>query len=248
MKTIALKAWTRDACGKEISKKMREEGFIPAVVYGKAKKSLIIKVSKKDLLKILGTQAGENVLLDLKIEDAKKEGTQHTAMIKEIQYHPVNAEPLHIDFYKISLKDKIKVKVPIHTKGEAAGVKQDGGILEHILWELEIECLPTQIPEKIDIDVNALKIGDSIFVKDLSMPSADIKVLSDAEQIVVSCAAPAKEEEIKPEEAAAAETAEPEVIKQKKPLEEGAQEAEAKPTKEAKEAKEPKEPKEPKKA
>ncbi len=243
MKRVELKAWLRDPRGKEIAKKMRHEGFIPAVVYGKGKKSLTVKVGKKDFMKIVGTQMGSNVLLDLKIEDSKKDAGDHTVMVKEIQQHPISLDPLHIDFYKISLKDKIKVKVQVHTKGEPVGVKQEGGILEHVLWEIEIECLPTQIPDRIEIDVASLKLNDSVYVKDLKMPSDDIKVLTDPSQIVVACVMPKQEEEVKPEEAAEAAAAEPEIIKQKKTLEEepGAEGAkEAKEPKETKEAKEPK--------
>lgn len=212
MEKINLKAKLRDELGKEAVKKLRAQGLIPAVVY-KGKNSLNIKVPSKDFLEVIHTKAGENVVVNLQIESKKP---SRTAIIKETQYHPVRGDILHVDFNEISLTEVLTVKVPIAVKGEAQGIKE-GGVLEHALWEIEVECLPTQIPENVPVDVSPLKIGDSILVKDLHLPGG-VKVLSDPETTVVSLAVPRVEEEevAKPEE----EAVEPEVIMEKKPEEE----------------------------
>ena len=157
-------------------------------------------------------------------------------MIKEIQQHPVTDETLHIDFNRISLTKEIEVKVPIVSKGEPVGVKQDGGSLDHILWELDIICLPTKIPQSIEVDVSHLKLNDNIYLKDIKLPEG-VKTKHDLEAIVFSVSPPMKEVSLE-EAAAAAGPQEPEVIKEKKeePKAEGA--AAEKPKAEAKEAKE----------
>jgi len=222
MEKINLKAETREEKGKEAAKRLRRLGLIPAVVY-KGRDSLSIKISCKDFLEVIHTKAGENVIVNLQVEGAalakgKGHRRSRTAVIKEIQYHAIRQEILHIDFNEISLTEALVVKVPIAVKGEAQGIKE-GGVLEHVLWEIEVECLPTQIPENIPVDVSPLQIGDSILVKDLSV-AAEVKVLSDPEATVITLAAPhvEKEEAEVPEE----EGAEPEVITEKKPKEEEA--------------------------
>lgn len=225
MAEITLKTKTREEAGKEAVKKLRRKDFIPAVVY-KGKNAFNIKIFSKDFFKVIHTKAGENVVVNLQIEGETKDKAKsrsskkssHPAIIKEIQYHPVKGNILHVDFNEISLTEALSVKVPIAVNGEAQGIKE-GGILEHVLWEVEVECLPTQIPENISIDVSPLKIGDSILVKDLQVP-AEVKILSDPEATVISLAAPRVEEAevIKPEE----EMVEPEVIMEKKPKEEEA--------------------------
>ena len=134
-------------------------------------------------------------------------------LIKGIQLDPVKDEVIHVDFNEISLTEKIKVKVPIVDKGEAIGVKRDEGVLEHILWEVEVECLPTQIPQKLEVDVTKLEIGQDIFVKDIPVPEG-VKILADPESIAVSVKPP--KEEIILEEPAEG-LAEPEMIREKKP-------------------------------
>ena len=237
MEEIILEASTREETGKSKLKPLRKEGFIPAVVYGEGKKTTSIKVGRRSVLRLIHEHHIENAIINLKICGDEKKLKDATVIIKELQRDPVKDEIIHIDFNQISLTKEIKVKIPIGTKGEPVGVKVDGGSLEHILWELEIECLPTQIPEKIEVEVSELKIGDTIHVKDLAVPK-EVKVLQDPEQVVLSVAAPVKEEEIAPaaEEEGAPE--EPEVIKEKKEVAEG---EEAAPKEEKAEKKEPKE-------
>lgn len=212
MEQVKLEAKIRKDLGKEAVRRLRREGFIPAVVYRRGEKTTALVLDKKALEKVLHTAAGENVIINLKIASDEKQ-KDRTCIIKEIQHNPVTGDILHADFNQISLTETIKVNVPISTKGEAVGVKQDGGVLEHVLWEVQVECLPTQIPEKLEIDIASLKIGDALFVKDIVAPKG-VKILNDPELRVVAVEKPVevKVEEIKPEEA----ITEPEVIKQKK--------------------------------
>lgn len=218
MKKIVLNAVIREnETGKEACNRLRRSGFVPAVVYKKGCKSVGIKVDEKELYRVLHTSAGENAIITLNVSDGKVVNDR-TVIVKESQYNPIKDNVVHIDFHEISLKEKIVVNVPIEAKGEPEGVKIDGGVLDLVLKELEIECLPADIPEKIDVYVKAMKIGDSLRVKDLVVPET-VKVLTDKEQTVISVMAPKDEE--KSEEAGEAEITEPEVIREKKPKVEG---------------------------
>lgn len=212
MEEIILNAETREEIGKGKVKDLRQAGFIPAVIYAGGKKSVALKVSHGELLRLIHQHRIEGVVINLKLKDDKQKS--RPCLIKEIQYGPVHGDIVHVDFNEISLTKAIKVSVPVAAKGEPVGVKQEGGSLEHILWEIEIECLPTAIPKSVEVDVSQLKLGDSIHIKDLILPEG-VKVLNDPTAIVLSIAAPMKEE------VAAAPVegevpAEPEVIKEKK--------------------------------
>ncbi len=224
MEQVQLEAALRkkEETGKKFANKLRNNGLIPAVVYKAGQETISIALKAKDFIKVLHTSAGTNVIIELKIPDAAAKAQSKTVLIKEIQYHPYKDNVLHVDFNQIALDELIKVKVPIAVKGEAIGVTRDAGILERIIWEVEIECLPTQIPEKIEIDVTDLEINHTKTIKQLNIPSG-IKVLVDPEQIVVSVASKKTVEEAVavPE----GEAAEPEVLREKKP-EEGEEAAE----------------------
>lgn len=212
MEQVKLEAKLRKDLGKEAVRRLRKEGLIPAVVYRRSEKATPLVLNRKALDKVLHTAAGENVIINLNIGGDEK-SKERTCIIKEIQHDPVTGDILHADFNQILLTEAIKVNVPLSTKGEAVGVKQDGGILEHVLWEIQVECLPTQIPQKLEVDVANLKIGDALFVKDIVAPKG-VKILNDPELRIIAVEKPVeiKVEEVKPEEA----IAEPEVIKQKK--------------------------------
>jgi len=222
MEEIFLDVELREELGKAKVKDLREKGFIPAVVYAAGKASQSIKVLRSDFLHLLHQYRLESTVINLKIKDSKKEKAR-TCLVKEIQYDPVGGDVVHIDFNEISLTKSIKVNVPVVTKGEPIGVKQEGGSLEHILWEIEIECLPTDIPKEIEVDVSQLKMGEAIHIKDINFPPK-VKVLNSPEAIVVSVAVPIKEEVVAPPvEGEVAQ--EPEVIKEKKEIPtEGAEE------------------------
>lgn len=235
MEEVFLDVELRKEIGKSKVKDLRENGFIPAVVYGEGEDSYAIKVAHKQLLQLLHQHRLENAVISIKIKDDKK-GKARSCLIKEIQYDPVKGDIRHIDFNEISLTKVIKVNVPVVAKGEPIGVKQEGGSLEHILWEVEVECLPTEIPKNIEVDVTQLKIGDAIHIKEITF-GEKIKVLNDPEAVVLSVASPIKEEiPVTPVEGE--EKMEPEVIKEKKEAPEEAEEEEAK--KETKEKKETK--------
>lgn len=213
MEEILLEAQPRQDKGRSKTKKLRSGGFIPAVVYGEGKTSQSIQISSHTFLQLLHEKKLDNAIITLKIKEGKKHKNV-SCLIKDIQLHPVHENIIHIDFYEVSLTKAIKVNVPVVAKGEPVGVKQDGGSLEHILWEVEVECLPTDIPKQIQVDVSGLKIGDSIHVKDLPVPP-NTKIINDPEATVISVAAPMKEEAVVTSEEAAGPQ-EPEVIKEKK--------------------------------
>ncbi|MDD5428407.1 MAG: 50S ribosomal protein L25 [Candidatus Omnitrophica bacterium] len=229
MEKIILKAETRSGVGKKVAKDLRNKGLVPANVYKGGKGATSLQVAVTDLLSILHTKAGENVIITLKIsgEDAAKD---KTVVIKEIQREPIKDQILHVDFNEISLTETLKVNVPLVSHGDPVGVKVDGGILEHIIRELQVECLPTAIPEKIEVDVTNLKINETIHVKDVKTPEG-VKILNDAELIVMIVKPP--KAEVPVAEAAAEGAAEPELIRKKK---EEAAEGEEAPKEEAKPA------------
>ncbi len=221
MEFLELNAEVREEKGSSVCKSLRRGGLIPAVCYKKGEDSLSLKIQKREFLKLLKTEAGENVILTLKIQGQKKIKPK-TVIIKELQRDILKDELLHIDFNEISLTQVLRVKVPLVSKGEAIGVKQEGGVLQQILWEVEVECLPTNIPERLEMDISNLKINDAVFVKDIVVPEG-VKILQDLESIVFSVEPPIVE---KPkEEAVVEEITEPEVIRERKPKEEEVEEA-----------------------
>ena len=232
MEKVILKAEVRTGVGKKASKDLRNKNLVPANVY-KAKSATNLQVSKDELDNVLHTKAGENVIITLKITGGNIK--EKTVLIKEIQRDPVKDGILHVDFNEISLTEVLKVNVPIASRGEPVGVKADGGVLEHIMWELQVECLPTDIPGKIEVDVSGLKIGDAIYVKDLKIPEG-VKVLADPELIAMIVKPPRAEV---PKEEVVEGAEEPELIRKKKEEEEaeGLKDEEA-PKEAAKEAKE----------
>ncbi|MBU1090228.1 MAG: 50S ribosomal protein L25 [Candidatus Omnitrophica bacterium] len=235
MAELLLEAQPREEIGKSKVKDLRGSGFIPAVIYANGKKPMALKVSSHDLIRLIHQHRIEGVIINLKIKGDK--GKSQPCLIKEIQYHPVHDHILHVDFNEISLTEVIKVNIPVSAKGEPIGVKQEGGSLEHVLWEIEVECLPTDIPEKIEVDVSLLKIDEGIQVKDLSIPPA-VKVLNDPDALVLSVIPPMKEEvPVEPIEGEEV-SQEPEVIKEKKEVEaEGEAEGKGQAKEEAKEPK-----------
>lgn len=226
MEKIILKADARKEVGKRAAKDLRRQGLIPANVYKSGESAISIQVSGDDLRGALHTKAGENVIITLKISGAAAK--DKTVLIKEIQREPIKDQILHVDFNEISLTEALKVSVPLSSRGEPVGVKVDGGILEHVMWELNVECLPTAIPEKIEVDVSGLKIGEAVYVKNIAPPEG-VKILTDPE-LIAMIVKPPKVEAPK-EEVAVEGAAEPELIRKKK--EEAAEEGEGPVSKEA---------------
>lgn len=216
MEKVILKAEVREGSGKRIAKDLRKKDTIPAVVYKGGKDALKLQVSVREFEQVLRTKAGENVIVTLKIAQSDKNAKDKTVLIKEIQREPIKNRILHVDFNEISLTETLKINVPLSARGEPEG-KKDGGTLEHVMWELQVECLPTNIPEKIEVDVSAMKIGDSIYVKSISSPEG-VKILNDPELIAMIVKPP--KVEVPKEEVGAETSVEPELIRKKKEAEE----------------------------
>ena len=206
MAIVSLEAAPRSDTGKGVARRLRMGGRVPGVYYGRGEDSIALTVSLKDLEAVIESADGSNVIVDLKLTgDAAKD---RKALIREIQRHPVAGSVLHLDLQHISLTERITVEVPIVLLGVPTGVKDGGGILEHLLREVEVECLPTDIPSKLEIDVSGLQIGDSLHVSDLKVERGEI--LTEADRAIAAVVPPTILEEVKPTEEAAA--AEPEVI------------------------------------
>ncbi|MBD3380335.1 MAG: 50S ribosomal protein L25 [Candidatus Omnitrophica bacterium] len=222
MEKVILKARMREGLGKSASKHLRKEDRIPGVVYKGGKVGLNLSFDTTDLWHALHTEAGENAIITLSVEGDKK--VKKTVILQDIQQDPLNDKFIHVDFHEISLKEKIQVNVPVNVKGEPVGVREEDGVLSQMAWELEVECLPTDIPESIDVKVDELAINDAIHVKDLAAIPG-VTFLNDPEDMVVHVVPP-QEEEI-PEEGEGEELeegAEPEVIKRGKEEEEESEE------------------------
>lgn len=223
-----LEAQQREPGTKNDARRVRREGKIPAVVYGAGKEAMPVSVDPRQVSRILHSETGHNSVFDLALD-----GERTKAMIVDWQYEPIKGSLLHIDLKRIAMDQKLRVNIPIELVGEPAGVKQQGGILEQIAREVEVECLPGDIPNQIELNVSELVFGTVLRISDL--PKNDkIKYLSDPEQPVAHIIT-IKEEEVAAADAvageAAAAPAEPEVIKKgKQETEEGAAEG-AKPEK-----------------
>jgi large subunit ribosomal protein L25 len=212
-----LEAVSRDQRGKNEARRLRREGRIPAVVYGGTSDqsgTVAIAVDPKVLLRILHSESGANTLINLGVPGA----AETRVLVKEYQLDPVTHHLLHADFYRISMDKAITVTVPVLVKGEARGVKQQGGLLDFVHREVEVECLPADIPENIEIDVSELMLGQSIRLRDV-VTDGTWKAVSDLDTMLVHVITP-KAEEPAPVDAAVAALpavpAEPEVIKKGK--------------------------------
>jgi large subunit ribosomal protein L25 len=213
-----LEAVKRDTRGKNEARRLRVAGRIPAVVYGGANQEpLAVSVDPKILSRILHSESGVNTLIDLKVDG----GASARVLVKDFLLHPIDHKLLHADFYRLSLDKKITVTVPVELKGEAKGVKLQGGVLDFPNRDIEIEVLPTEIPEHLEIDVTELTIGQGVRLRDLA-EGAKWTPVSDPDTLIVHVVPPRAAEETAAEGAAGAAPAEPEVIKKGKPEKEEA--------------------------
>ena len=204
-----LAAQPRPARGTRQVRRLRQSGLIPAVLYGKGVEPVPIAINGRELARLLHARRGEHSLVTVRVDAGA--AWEKPALIHAVQHDPVSGHIIHVDFHAIQLTARLKIKVPLVLTGEPVGVKQEGGVLEHFLREIEVECLPTQIPERVEFDASALKTGDAVHVKDLTAP-AGARITSDPGGVVASVQAPKAE---KPEEGAAAPS-EPEVLREKK--------------------------------
>lgn len=213
MQIIGLEVEPRQT-GKGLVHSLRRSGYVPAIVYGGGRAATAVKIKTRDFQKVMSTGSGRNNLLRLEGAGA---ANPPTAVIKEVQVDPVGGSYLHVDFQEINLSEKLHTTVPVTLVGEHA-VESRGGIIQHQLWEVEIECLPIQIPDHIRADVGQLNVGDSLTAGQLSLPEG-VVLLTDAVEVVVSVVAPKRAVEEEPaaaEPGAAAGAAEPEVVKKGK--------------------------------
>jgi large subunit ribosomal protein L25 len=218
MPTTVIEAQMRTPGGKNVNRRLRKSGIIPAVIYGPKKQPMAISVDPHIVQNILHSETGRNTIFTLDVDGSK----QDNAMVKDYQLDPVQGDLIHVDFIQIAMDRRLELTVNIELIGEPEGVKIDGGIMDFVTRSIEVECLPSDIPESIKVDVSGLKINDYIRVNNLEVDSK-VKILSDPDVVVVTIIPPVKEEAPAAEEAAA-ETEEPEVIKKGKAAEEGEEE------------------------
>ncbi len=221
MQRPVLSAEIRGETRKGAARKLRAKGKIPAIFYGPRTNTIPLVVDPKELSKTLQTEAGENVLIDLDIRKGDQ-SDRRVVMLKDLQIDPMERAILHADFYEVTMDVMVTVEIPIHLTGKAEGVKV-GGILEQVRRSLEIQCLPGDIPKSIEVDVSALKIGDSIHVREIQLEK--VKILSDPGMTVATVVPPVAEEkkvveEVPAEGAEAVEAAEEKKEKEEKEKEE----------------------------
>ena len=203
----------REGTGKQFAKRLRRQGVVPAILYGGAKNELVT-VDPKSVLRMIAGHGSTTQLLTVKMDG---EGSSRLAIIRAMQFDPVSENLIHVDLQEVSTDKPITVRVAVRPVGEAVGVRDTKGILNLVLHEVSVSCLPTVIPERIDADVSELAIGDVLTIADLSVPEG-VRVLNDPGQAVATVSPPMAEEEVAPVVAAAV-TAEPEVLTERKPKE-----------------------------
>lgn len=214
IETSGLSAKTRKVSGSTQSRRLRRDGQIPGVVNGDNGKSQLIAMNSHDFEFFMHHHTSENIIVDLAIDGDKPQ----KVLLREVQHDPLTGQALHAEFVEISMTRKMRVRIPVVLKGEPVGVTQEGGVLEQLIREVEVDCLPGDLVEGIDLDVSALKLGKSLSVADLKV-SEKLTIVTEKNIAVAAVSAPREEEEVKPEEAAAVGTeaapAEPEVIGEK---------------------------------
>jgi len=224
MQQFTVEATVREERGKNMARRARLSGQIPAVLYGGKDKPLTVAVNAKQVASILRSEAGHNTIFTVKVAGHK----DVPAILKDWQVDPVKGNLLHVDLLRVAMDVRMRVKVPVHTFGDPQGVKLQGGIFEMVTREVEIECLPGDIPDEFRVDVTPLMIGKHLRASDLPFDAEKIKLVTDPQRVIAHVVALKKEEEVVAPEAEAAVApveaapAEPEVIKKgKKEAEEG---------------------------
>ena len=217
---VSLSASPRATTGKGPARQARFRGQVPAVLYGRGRPTQALAVESQALEKALAGIEPESTIIELAVDGKKTQ-----ALIREIQRHPIRPDIIHVDFYEIHAQQKVTLKVPVHLVGAPDGVRNAGGVLDQVTREVEIEVLPVDIPDRVELDVTALKIGDSLHVRDLAIPKATILTQND---LTIATVVPPRAEEVAtPTPEAAVEVAEPELIRKVREGEEGEVEGEA---------------------
>jgi large subunit ribosomal protein L25 len=212
MASASLSATSRHATGKGVARKLRAQGKLPGVIYGHARAPQSIELDNREVERLLEKIAAASTVIDLSID-----GTACRTLIREIQRHPVERDLIHIDFQELVAGEMVRVRVRLSFEGSPAGVRTDGGIFEEVLHELEIEAEPSNIPDRIVVDVTDLAIGHSYHVSDVKLPGG-VELVTDASVTICLCSAPRAEEEVTPAVATTelAVAPEPELIRKPK--------------------------------
>ncbi|HEV2105750.1 MAG TPA: 50S ribosomal protein L25 [Candidatus Eisenbacteria bacterium] len=219
MAVIQIKGTRRESTGKGGARRARAAGRIPGVLYGRGEPPVSVAVDGREFEVAVRHHQGGNAIVSLNLDTG-----EHTALVRDVQYDPVSRAIVHLDFQKISLSEQIEVEVPLHLTGLAIGVKDSGGILEHIVRTVTVRCLPTAIPPGLDVDVTNLALGQSLHVRDV--PAGAYTILTDPETTIATVVAPAVEEVVEAAPVEGETPAEPEVVGAKGKKEEGAEGAE----------------------
>lgn len=212
MKSVSLTAYPRTLGKRAGVKKIRGNGRIPAIIYGRHNPPQKLEVAQRDMDDLIHHSVTENVLVDLTVEGSAK----RLALVQEVQHHPLSGRVLHVDLHEVVESEKVTITVPVETVGEPVGVKTGGGVLEHVLFRLKVRALPKDLPETLEVDVSHLEVGQSIHIGDIK-PPAGVDILGEKKIVVIAVAMPRTEaQEAAEEAAAAAAPTEPEMIKEKK--------------------------------
>jgi large subunit ribosomal protein L25 len=221
MEAFTVEAQVREGRGKGPARRTRQTGSVPAVLYGSKKDPISLTVNAKQVARILRSETGHNTIFTVNVAN----GGAEKAMVKDWQVDPVSGNLLHVDLFRIDVNVRMRVKIPVHTFGEPMGVKVQGGVFEVVAREVEIECLPGDIPEEFRVDVSEMAIGKQLRAGELPFDHAKIKLITDSVQVLAHVVVLKKEEEPAADAAVAADAApaEPEVMKKGKKEEEGAE-------------------------
>jgi large subunit ribosomal protein L25 len=204
---------SRDGKGSANSRRLRRDGWVPGVIYSEGGAARAVSLPKHEFEQMLRHHASEHVMVKIQIDG----GAEEAVLLKEVQHNALSGGVVHVDMQKVDLNKKLRVEVPVELTGEADGVKNQGGVLDHLLHHVEIECFPADIPEEIMVDVSGLKLGEMLTIKDIQIDASKYTILMDADVGVASVTQPKVAEE---EPAAGEAAAAPEVIREKKPEEE----------------------------
>ncbi|MGA2802567.1 MAG: 50S ribosomal protein L25 [Verrucomicrobiota bacterium] len=215
MKSVPLKAYPRTQSRRGEVRKLRATGRVPAVIYGRQAKPQNLEISSKEITDLIHHSISENLLVDLSVESDAR--AKRLALVQEIQHHPLDGNVLHVDFHEVTENEKVVVMVPLETAGEATGVKNSGGVLEHIVFKLKVRALPKDLPEQIVVDVSHLELGKAIHLGEIKTP-AGVEIIGDKDIAVISVAMPRAEEEVAAvaAEGEAVSAGDVEMIKEKK--------------------------------
>ena len=229
MQNFKIEGQVREGRGKGPARRVRLTGMVPAVLYGGKKDAISLTVEAKQVAKILRSETGHNTIFTVNVAN----GADEKAMVRDWQVDPVSGKLLHVDLFRIAMDVRMRVMVPVHTFGEAQGVKLQGGVFETVTREVEVECLPGDIPEEFRVDISDMMIGKQLRASDLPFDPAKIKLVTDPVRVIAHVVVLKKEEEPAADAAVTADAApaEPEVMKKGKKEEEGDGEAAEAPTK-----------------